>query len=99
VFRHVVLLRWKSDATEEARAGARDGISALPSAIDVIRAYSVGEDVGETGGNYDLAIVADFDDAAGYERYRDHPEHVRVITELVRPILDSRAALQYVDAR
>jgi hypothetical protein len=95
MFRHVVLLRWKTDAPDEARVRARDAILALPSVIDVIRGYSVGEDAGETAGNYDLAIVADFDDAAAYAVYRDHPEHVRMIAELVRPIVDSRAALQH----
>jgi hypothetical protein len=64
--------------------------------VTEIRAYRVGDDVRETAGNYDLAIVADFDDADGYAAYRDHPEHRRVIDELVRPILDARAAVQHL---
>jgi hypothetical protein len=95
MLRHVVLLRWKPDASDHARASAIDAISSLPSVIEEIRGYSVGTDLGETAGNYDLAIVADFDDAHAYATYRDHPVHVRVITELIRPILDSRTAVQH----
>ena len=32
---------------------------------------------------------------AAYESYRDHPEHHRVIAELIKPILAGRSALQY----
>jgi hypothetical protein len=95
MFRHVVLLRWKPDTPDEAKARARDALLGLPAVIEEIRAYNLGADLGETEGNYDLAIVADFDDVGAYETYRDHPVHVQVITELVRPILDARAAVQH----
>jgi hypothetical protein len=94
---HVVLLRFVDDATDEQRAAVRDGLRALPAAIDAVRSYQVGDDVGETDGNYELAIVAAFDDAAGYATYRDHPQHVRVVRDLIRPILAARAAVQFVD--
>ena len=46
-------------------------------------------------GNYDLVVVADFDDVDGYLVYRDHPDHQAVIAEHIRPILADRAAVQY----
>jgi stress responsive alpha/beta barrel protein len=95
MFRHVVLIKWRDDAASSARVRARDEISALPSLIPEIREYRVGVDVGETDGNFDLAVVADFDDARGYAVYRDHPAHVRVLTEFVRPILAARTAVQH----
>ena len=95
MFRHVVVMQWKADASDAARARAREEISNLPSLITEIRAYSVGVDVGETDGNADLAVVADFDDGRGYATYRDHPAHVRVLNEFVRPILAARAAVQH----
>jgi stress responsive alpha/beta barrel protein len=95
VVRHCVLLRFTEDATNEQRAEARDALRALPATVDAIRDFSVGDDLGETDGNYDLAIVAGFDDTAGYATYRDHPDHVRVVRDLVRPILAARAAVQY----
>jgi hypothetical protein len=95
MFRHISLLRWKPDATAAQRAAVPEALRALPSLIPTIRAYTLGEDVHETEGNYDLAIIADFDDKAGYIVYRDNPDHQRLIAELIRPILDSRAAVQH----
>ena len=95
MFRHVVVMRWQADTSDAARARAVDEISKLPSLIADIRAYTVGVDVGETEGNADLAVVADFDDERGYATYRDHPAHVRVLAEFVRPILATRAAVQH----
>ena len=93
--RHCVLLRFTEAATNAQRAEARDALRALPVTIDAIRDDSVGDDLGETDGNFDLAIVAGFDDRAGYATYRDHPDHVRVVRDLLRPIVATRAAVQY----
>ena len=48
-----------------------------------------------TSGNFDLAVVADCDDVAGYRAYATHPAHLAVIAERIRPILADRAAVQY----
>jgi hypothetical protein len=95
MFRHVVLLCWKPDATDEQRTLVHDALLGLPPQIPEIRSYQVGVDVGETDGNFSLAVVADFDDKAGYVVYRDHPAHQRVIRDLIRPILEHRAAVQH----
>jgi hypothetical protein len=95
MFRHVVLLCWKPDATQEARDMVRQALLGLPAEIEELRSYVIGEDVGKTDGNYSMAVVADFDDEAGYLVYRDHDTHQRIIRELIRPILESRAAVQH----
>jgi Stress responsive A/B Barrel Domain len=96
MFRHVVLLRWNDAATPEQRLAVLDGLRALPAQIPEIRSYAVGVDAGmATEGNSDLAVVADFDDVAGYLVYRDHPVHQEVIARTIRPILASRAAIQH----
>ena len=93
--RHCVVLRFTEAATNEQRAEARDALRALPVTIAAVRDFSVGDDLGETDGNFDLAIVAGFDDRAGYATYRDHPDHVRVVRDLIRPALAARAAVPY----
>lgn len=96
MFRHVVLLRWNESATPEAQRAVLDALEALPGAIPEIRGYRVGVDAGlAREGNSDLAIVADFDDVAGYLVYRDHPTHQDVIARLIRPVVASRAAVQH----
>ncbi|MFM7225496.1 MAG: Dabb family protein [Actinomycetota bacterium] len=39
-------------------------------------------------------MVAEVADEEGYAAYRDHPEHQRIIAELIRPVLAARSAIQ-----
>jgi hypothetical protein len=95
MFRHVVLLRWTTDATEEQRSQVESGLAELPGLIPEIRDYRFGADAHVNDGNFDFAIVADFDDVDAYLVYRDHPDHQTLINERIRPILAGRAAVQH----
>ena len=92
--RHIVLLTWKPDAESEAIRAAVDGLAGLPARIPELTRYRLGTDLGIVDGNADFAIVGDFDDTAAWRRYQEHPEHQRVIVELLRPIIASRVAVQ-----
>jgi hypothetical protein len=95
VFRHVVLLQWSSETTEEQVQAVVDGLRGLPAAIPEIATYHVGTDAGVDDGNVDLAIVADFGSVEDYVAYRDHPVHRALIAERIRPILAGRMAVQH----
>jgi stress responsive alpha/beta barrel protein len=95
MIRHVVLFTWTPAATEEQKQALHAELATMPPAIDVIRAYRYGPDVGINPANTDYAVVADFDDAAGYVTYRDHPAHRAMVECYVSPIVASRAAIQF----
>ena len=95
MFRHVVLFTWNDEATEAQKRALHDELAKMPPAIDVIRAYKFGPDAGINPANRDFAVVADFDDAAGYVTYRDHPVHRALVENYVNPIVASRAAVQF----
>jgi Stress responsive A/B Barrel Domain len=95
VFRHVVMVRFTDGMTDEQKESLRAGLSRLPDLIPVIRAYRFGEDAGLNEGNYDFVVTADFDDADGYLAYRDHPDHKKLVTELLAPFAAERAAVQF----
>ena len=40
-------------------------------------------------------MIAEFDDRAGWEAYRDDPEHRRIVDERITPHLRSRSATQF----
>jgi len=40
-------------------------------------------------------VVGDFNSEADYENYANHPNHQKVIAELLAPIMESRTAVQY----
>jgi Stress responsive A/B Barrel Domain len=95
MIRHVVLFTWDDDMTDELERQVADELTELATKLAGVRAYHAGPDAGLVEGNFDFAVVADFDDAASYVAYRDHPEHQDIIGRLTRPHATSRAAVQY----
>ena len=93
--RHVATFVFRQGATDEQIRAVTEGLEALPDVIPEIRDYHVGPDLGLNDGNHDYAVVADFDSAASYLVYRDHPAHAAVISERIRPILEARVAVQF----
>ena len=94
-YRHVVTFVFRDDATAEQIAAITEGLAGLPAQIPEIRDYRFGPDLGINEGNHQFAVVADFDSMDDYLVYRDHPAHVTVIAEAIRPILAARAAVQF----
>jgi hypothetical protein len=89
------MFKWEDHVDEEHIEKVRAGLSALPLEIDVIRSYVHGSDVGVSEGNFDYAVVADFDNVNDFRTYRDHPQHVLLIAELIKGFVADRAAVQY----
>jgi hypothetical protein len=95
MIRHVVLFTWTPEATQEQVQALHAELARMPPAIEAIRGYRFGPDAGINPANSDYAVVADFDDAAGYVSYRDHPAHRALVERYVTPIMASRAAIQF----
>jgi hypothetical protein len=94
MFRHCVMFRFKDGTTPATVAEVRtalDGLRHLP----MVRRYEFGTDAGLAEDNFDFALVADFDDRAGYEAYAADPAHVAVLSGHLRPNIAARSAVQY----
>jgi hypothetical protein len=63
----------------------------LQGEVPGIRSFSAGRNVSPRDHRYSLAIVADFDDIAGWERYMEHPSHLAVVAELSSRVIDPQA--------
>jgi hypothetical protein len=87
----LVCFRWNEGTTPERVDEVAAALRELPGLIPEIRSFKCGPDVGVNAGNWDFAVVAEFDSIDDQTIYPDHPEHQRVITDLVAPI---RAAVQ-----
>jgi antibiotic biosynthesis monooxygenase (ABM) superfamily enzyme len=95
MIRHVVLFTWTQDMTEEKEKQATAELTALAQTLPGLRAYHAGPDAGIVEGNFDYAVVADFDDADSYLAYRNNPEHQDIIRRLTAPNMATRASVQY----
>jgi hypothetical protein len=95
MFRHAVLFTFTPETTPEQQQELARQLRTLPGAIEQIKAYHVGLDAGLNPGNYQFAVVADFDNVEDYLVYRDHPVHRDIIAKYVQPVVAGRAAVQY----
>ncbi len=59
-------------------------------------AFTMGPDLGLRPGNYDVAIVADFDDVDSYQAYDTDPDHDRIRRELIAPISERMERCQFL---
>jgi len=95
MIRHVVAFRWIPEATPAQIDAVTAALRALPGKIPEIRSFRCGPDVGVNDGNWDYAVVAEFDSLEDQTIYRDHPEHRAVIDNELAAIRADRAAVQY----
>ena len=97
MIRHIVC--WKLAATDAATKAEHAAeiarqMDELPALIPEIRALQVGSNVLFPEVNWDVVLVADFDDAAALERYSVHPEHQRV-GKYIGEVREDRVAVDY----
>lgn len=97
---HVVTFTWTDETTDDDVADilatlqewiGRGGVEGLVS-------WTAGPDLGLAETNADFGVSATFTDRAAYERYRDDPEHRRIIGELIAPRIAARSGLQFEHA-
>ncbi len=93
MLRHVAVFRWNEGTTPEQVEELAAALRALPAEVPTIRSYEVGSDLGLGDGRWDFAVVAQFDDAEGYQAYVDHPAH-QAATDLIPPIRADRVHVQ-----
>jgi quinol monooxygenase YgiN len=94
MIRHIVLMEFNDAADETHIEALVADLQALPDHIAEIETYEVHRDAGLAEGNADLVVIGTFADQPAWEVYRDHPEHLRIIAEQIRPVLARRSAVQ-----
>jgi quinol monooxygenase YgiN len=94
MLRHIVLQRFKPEASAEERVALRAAIEGLRAAVPEIRSLVCGENVGSGPNHHDFAVVVDFDDMAAFRRYIDSAAH-RAFVAGPAKIVEKLAAIQH----
>jgi hypothetical protein len=105
MFRHLAILKFKPDASEEARKRFVDNFPNMAKTVPQIKSWSIGRDAGlggephvKAGGfppNYDVGLQLDFDNTDAYRQYAESPVHQKFFAEYVGPILAERVVVQF----
>lgn len=94
--RHVVSWRLAAeDAPTKAGHAAAivSGLRSLVGVVDDIRSLDAGTDIAG-GGNWDVVLIADFDDLDAVARYQVHPAHEKV-AGYIRSVVAERMAVDF----
>lgn len=77
MIQHIVLVKFKSDVTVQARQEIWDSLDALSAVIDGIESAVFGVNVSPEGFSrgYDDGFVMVFKDVAARDTYLEHPAH------------------------
>ncbi|NET84277.1 MAG: Dabb family protein [Moorea sp. SIO1F2] len=93
---HIVLFKWKEDASADAIALAINGILALKDQIPGIVELSCGENFSPLRSQgFQHALRVQLLDCDALSTYADHPVHQAVIEKYIKPILGDIIAVDY----
>lgn len=93
-FTHLVSFKWTDQTTQADVEAITAALTELTSAFSGIESYRCGADVSRTPASYDYAVVGVFASRDAFLAYRDHPEHQRILTDLIGPKLADRIVVQ-----
>jgi hypothetical protein len=94
--KHVVLFKFKDEATKEQVQEVVDAFSAMPKQIDAIAGFEMGTDVSveKLSQGFTHCFVVTFKDAAARDEYLPHPVHKKFV-DLALPRIDKVLVVDY----
>lgn len=95
MIQHIVLLRWKAEASPEAGQNAMAELLKLKDKIPGIVEFSCGVNFAERSHGYTHGLVGRFTNRAALDAYLLHPEHQRVVQHFINPIRDDVVVFDY----
>lgn len=96
-YRHIVLFKFKQEATAEQIENIEKAFAALPDKIDTIQDLEWGTDVSPEGKSkgFTHCFVVSFKDAEGLNEYLPHPAHDEFV-KLLGPVVDDVIVVDFV---
>ena len=92
---HIVLFKWKAEATAAQIAEAVAGLKGLKGDVPDVLDLSVGENFSDRGQGFTHGLVVRFPDKAALAAYGPHPAHQHIVQTFIDPIRESVLAFDY----
>ena len=95
MLRHIVMMRFKNrNDVEKISASVKTMLDDLIPVVDALKRMEVGINVNTKPAAYDLVLTADFDDEAGLNDYRAHPDHVKIL-DFMKEVVEKTTVVDY----
>ncbi|MGE0082906.1 MAG: Dabb family protein [Desulfococcaceae bacterium] len=94
MIRHIVMMKFRADVSEEKIAEVEEGLGSLPDLIPEIESYEFGRDIARLDRSHDFALVAAFADMEALQKYMMQPDH-RKVSGLIREICEDIRVVDY----
>ncbi|MFV0433484.1 MAG: Dabb family protein [Leucobacter sp.] len=95
--RHIVSWKFNGETREQRETQIAEAVALiepLRESVPSVRALSLHRNELFDGANYDLTLIADFDDADGLAEYASHPTHLPAI-DFMKTVTAARAASDF----
>ncbi len=79
MIRHIILFKYKEEASQADRDAFLAMLRELPSKIEEIVDFEAGHDVIRAARSFDAALVASYADLDALDRYARHEHHLPVV--------------------
>lgn len=93
MIQHVVLFRFRSDATGEAIRAAGDALRAMRGRIPAARTVTWGPNLAESAGEWPWVLIVECADMNAVAEYVAHPVHRETVDRYIAPIREARLAV------
>ncbi len=99
MLKHIVMWKLKEEAEGLTKAGnaawMKENLERLTGIVPELRSLEVGIPLNPEESGFDAILVSTFEDLDALERYKIHPEHVK-ISNYCKKIRLNRVAVDYI---
>ena len=85
---HLVLMKFNPEVKEADIDALEQAFERLPDIIVEIQSYEFGRDIVRSERSYDFGLVSLFANIEALNRYREHPEHQKVLVRIKKMCAD-----------
>ena len=85
---HLVLMKFKPEVERADIDELEKAFEKLPDVIVEIQSYEFGRDIVHSERSYDFGLVSLFANIEALNRYREHPEHQKVLARIKKMCAD-----------
>ncbi len=83
MLKHIVMIKFNTNQDVEKLSGEfKQLLEALLTSVDSLKSMEVGLNISIRPSAYHLVLTAVFNDEAGLNIYRSHPDHVKILKRI-----------------